>query len=57
MNSTVAKVSGWMQFAAQLASQMASTGLPHNTVGWVSLVGSLIVAIGMHAAGSTNGTT
>lgn len=54
--SLVGKVTGWGQFGLQLFSQVAATGLPHNAVGWVALAGSLAMAIGMHAASSTDGS-
>jgi len=56
VNSTVAKVAGWLQFAGQFFSQVASSGLPHNAVGWAGLAGSLLLAVGMHAAGTTDGS-
>jgi len=53
--SLVGKVTGWGQFALQLFSQVAAVGLPHNAIGWVGLAGSLAMAVGMHAASSTDG--
>lgn len=46
---------GWGQFGLQLFGQVASQGLPHSAIGWVGLVGSLAMAVGMHAAASTDG--
>ena len=56
MNSAlVGKVMGWGQFALQCFAQLATAGLPHNAIGWVSTLGSLAMAVGVHAAASTDG--
>lgn len=56
MNSTIAKAAGWLQFVGQLAAQVATTGLPTNPIGWVTLASSLMAAVGIHAAGATDGS-
>lgn len=56
MNSTVAKIAGWLQFVGQLAAQTAAGGLPTSTVGWIAFGSSLAAAIGIHAAATTDGT-
>lgn len=56
MKSTVAKVAGWLQFVGQLGAQVMTTGLPTNPIGWVTLASSLVAAIGIHAAGATDGS-
>lgn len=57
MNSAlVGKVMGWGQFGLQCFQQLATTGVPHTTLGWLTTIGSLVMAVGMHAAASTDGT-
>lgn len=57
MNTSVlGKIGGWAQFALQLFSTIAQGGLPHGIPGWVSFIGSLATAIGIHAASATGAT-
>lgn len=56
MNSAlVGKVMGWGQFALQCFQQVATNGIPHGAIGWLGTLGSLAMAIGVHAASSTDG--
>lgn len=55
MNANLAKIFGWAQFGLTTVSQVLSTGVPHNAQGWVGMLGSLLMAVGIHAAGSTDG--
>jgi hypothetical protein len=52
----IGKIMGWAQFALQFFSGIGTQGLPHGFVGWSTLVGSLLTAIGVHAATKTDGT-
>lgn len=54
-NAIVSKLFGWSQFIATALATVFSNGLPTNTIGWVSVLGSLATAIGVHAASSTDG--
>lgn len=62
-NGLLAKIGGWGQFALQLLSSVTQTGLPHGVFGWLSFAGSLLAAVGIHAASnsgpapSSNGST
>ena len=55
IKSVVAKVGGWLQFATVAASQLATQGTPHGFAGWAVLIGSLLGAVGIHAASNTDG--
>ena len=56
-NSTLAKIFGWLQFGTQTLGQIASspTSVPHGWAGWLTIFSSLAAAVGIHAAGSTDG--
>jgi hypothetical protein len=57
MTHTIAKIFGWSQFALNIVGNAISTqGAPHGAAGWLSLIGSLILAGGIHAASSTDGS-
>lgn len=51
-----AKIGGWAQFALQLLGQVSSGQMPHGAMGWIGLAGSLLAAVGIHGAASTDGT-
>jgi hypothetical protein len=51
----IGKILGWGQFLFQVLGQVFAGGLPHGTVGWLGLAGSLATAVGLHAASSTDG--
>jgi len=51
-----AKVFGWGLLGLQVAAQATQGGLPHGFAGWTQLAGSLLAAIGIHAASNTDGT-
>jgi hypothetical protein len=53
--SLIGKIMGWGQFALTALGQVATAGLPATPIGWVSLFASLAMAIGTHAASSTDG--
>lgn len=53
---TLAKILGWFQFLATTAGTVLKDGVPHGAGGWLGLLGSLGMAIGIHAASSTDGT-
>lgn len=54
-----AKLAGWMQFGVQLFSQVApmltGPGSPHGAFNWISLGASLLTAVAVHGAASTDG--
>ena len=58
-NHILAKILGWAQFGVQLFSQVAQQvqpgGAPHGAFSWITLLSSLGVAVGVHAAASTDG--
>lgn len=57
MNSAnSAKIFGWLQFILNLAGNVLAGGLPHTAVGVVGLAGSLLTAVGVHAASNTDGS-
>jgi hypothetical protein len=51
-----AKIFGWVQFGLQTVAQVSTGGVPHNWHDWLSLIASGALAVGMHAAASTDGT-
>jgi hypothetical protein len=53
--SLFAKIMGWGQFALNAIGQIGTTGIPTTIFGWVSLAASLAMAVGTHAAASTDG--
>jgi hypothetical protein len=55
MNATVAKSFGWLQFAVQTLATVLANGVPHTLAAWSGLVVSIVTAIGVHAAASTDG--
>jgi hypothetical protein len=57
MTHWFAKIFGWSQFVMTAISQIASSNpVSHGWQGWVTGIASLAVAIGVHAASSTDGT-
>jgi hypothetical protein len=50
----LAKVAGWSFFGVNLIAQAASQ-TPHGWPGWLQVIGAGIVAVGVHAASSTDG--
>lgn len=54
--STLAKLGGWIQFILQLIVPVVNRGIPHGFTAWATLIGSLLAAIGIHAASNTGGT-
>lgn len=52
--SLIAKVFGWLQFLLPVVSSIATTGV-HGVAGWLTTIGTLAGAIGIHAASSTGG--
>lgn len=56
MNSTnSAKIFGWLQFLLTTFANVATGGIPHTVVGVATLAGSLLTAVGVHAASNTDG--
>lgn len=55
MKQITAKIFGWAQFALITIGELFAHGLPTSVAGWVTLLGSLTTAIGVHAASSTDG--
>lgn len=54
--SLLAKIMGWAQFVLQLLGQVIPTGgLPLGVFGWLSVIGSLLAGVGIHAASNTSG--
>lgn len=54
----LAKIGGWAQFALNLLGQVQQSGsAPHGWAGWLSMIGSLAAAVGIHAASNTSGQT
>lgn len=53
--STWAKIAGWAQFALQSLGQVAQGGAPHGALSWIGLIGSLVTAVAIHGASSTDG--
>lgn len=56
-NTLLAKLAGWLQFALAAVGTAATTGLPSGALGWLTLIGSLASAIGIHAASNSPGVT
>jgi hypothetical protein len=54
MTHWIAKIGGWAQFALQLGAQVAQN-TPHGWQSWLTMAGSLLAAVGIHAASSTDG--
>lgn len=54
-NAQMAKIFGWAQFGIQTAGQVLGAGIPTTVMGWVALIGSLLTAVGVHTAASTDG--
>lgn len=58
MKSAWAKIFGWMSFGVALFgqfSQMMMTAQPHGAFGWIGAGASLLTAIAIHGASSTDG--
>lgn len=53
--SMIGKVGGWLQFLLNIVSQVATAGVPTGFAGWAGMLGSLAIAVGTHAASSTDG--
>lgn len=51
----ISKIAGWGQFLFTTLGQAFTGGFPTSPIGWVSLAGSLLAAIGIHAASNTDG--
>lgn len=56
MNSNLAKIAGWGQFAVNTIGTLATSGLPANPLGWLQLLSSLVAAVGIHSASNTDGS-
>lgn len=56
MNSILAKIAGWAMFSITAANQLFSQGVPHGVFGWLTVLGSALAAVGIHAASNTSGT-
>lgn len=54
-NSVWGKIGGWAAFALGLLGQVAQSGGPHGWAGWLSTIGGLLAAVGIHAASNTDG--
>lgn len=54
-NAIIGKVAGWAQFGFAALTQLGTVGVPTSPMGWMSWIGSLAMAIGVHAASSTDG--
>lgn len=46
----IAKIFGWLQFLLPVAIQASTAGAPHGFAGWATTIGSLLGAVGIHAA-------
>jgi hypothetical protein len=56
--SLLSKIFGWGQFVFTTLGQVfVSGGFPTNPIGWMMAISSLGAAIGIHAAGKTDGDT
>jgi len=51
-----AKIGGWAQFILNVLGQVSQQGVPHGWASWLSMIGSLAAAVGIHAASNTDGT-
>jgi hypothetical protein len=51
-SGTVAQISGWLQFGLALINQFVTAGVPHGVTSWLTLLGSLLIGVGVHAAAS-----
>ena len=56
MKSILAKVGGWLQFAATATGQLGNTATPHGWAQWLLTLASLAGAVGIHAASNTDGS-
>jgi hypothetical protein len=55
--STWAKIAGWGQLAVEYINQVLQANgglLPTNKIGWLRLLGSLLLAGGIHHASNTS---
>lgn len=53
-----AKVAGWGQFAVETANEVLQTNggvIPNTKAAWFRLIGSLLLAGGVHHASNTSG--
>lgn len=55
MNNVLAKIFGWLQFGITAGSQIFGQAPVHGWAGWLTSIASFAAAIGIHAAGSTDG--
>lgn len=55
-NSNIAKIFGWGQFGLNTVGTLIGNGLPHGAFGWLGILTSLLTAVGVHAASTTDGT-
>lgn len=53
----IAQIFGWLQFLLPAAIQVSSGGAPHGFAGWASTIGSLLGAVGIHAASNAGPTS
>ena len=57
MKHILAKIAGWGQFGLNLVGQMQQApSAPHGALQWITLAGSLVTAVAVHAASSTDGS-
>lgn len=56
MNATWAKAFGWLQFGAATVPGLVSGGVQHSVQGWAGVLASFLMACGVHAASSTDGS-
>jgi hypothetical protein len=54
MNSILGKILGWGQFALAGVSSIQQAA-PHTVTSWLTLAGSLLTAVALHGASSTDG--
>jgi hypothetical protein len=50
MNGLLAKIGAWAQFGLSLLAGVGQNGAPHGWSQWLALIGSLVAAVGIHAA-------
>lgn len=58
MNSGLfAKIAGWLSFAMAGLNQVQQSGTPHGWAGWLTIIGSLAAAVGIHQASNAGPST